>query len=173
MKQEDGFTLLELLVTLAVAAILAAVAVPGLRQFVTSTRASTQTNTLLTGLQRARSQAVNKPAMVTICPSVDGTACQGNNWNRGWIIRISKSDGQQRARVAQVGNPMSDGTTLLNPSSAPERIEFTPAGAITSRRQFIGLQVGKGASAELRCITISPAGESRVEAVGQQVACSS
>lgn len=167
--RHGGFTLLELLVTLAVAAVLMSVAVPAFSQFVTSTRASTQANALLAGLQRARSQAVNMPSLVTICPSADGIACQGNAWNRGWIVKTAGAGAN--APVVQVGNQMSDQTTLVNPSNAPDRIQFTPAGAIRSQRQFIGLRVGSGESAERRCITISPAGEARVAPVGQPSGC--
>lgn len=173
VKQPNGFTLLELLVTLAVAAVLISVAVPAFSQFVVSNRAATQANALLAGLQHARSQAVNAPSMVTICPSADGIACQGKAWNRGWIVKTTGAGANdpQAAPVVQIDNGMSEQTRLMNPSNVAERIEFTPSGAITSQRQFIGLRVGSGESAELRCITISPAGEARVEPVGQPSGC--
>jgi type IV fimbrial biogenesis protein FimT len=80
-----GFTFLELLITLAIAAIVMAFAVPALSQFIQNDRLTTQINTLVSHLALARSQAVTRNQQVILCPSQNQTSCAGT-WNGGWIL---------------------------------------------------------------------------------------
>ncbi len=83
-----GFTLLELMVTLAVAAIVLSVAIPGFGGFIQNNRAVTHTNDLVTALNLGRSEATRRGAPVLLCSSSDGETCSGSNdWSSGWIIR--------------------------------------------------------------------------------------
>jgi type IV fimbrial biogenesis protein FimT len=82
-----GFTLLELMMTLTIAAILMAIAVPSFRYVTTANRASSEINALLGDLQMARAEALREGVFVTICASIDGATCAGATaWNTGWIV---------------------------------------------------------------------------------------
>jgi type IV fimbrial biogenesis protein FimT len=82
-----GFTMLELMITLSIAAILLAVAVPSYQSVMVQSRLTTQANELMTALHYARSEAVKRGVRVTICKSSDGTACtSGGSWQDGWLI---------------------------------------------------------------------------------------
>jgi type IV fimbrial biogenesis protein FimT len=84
-----GFTMIELLVTIAVAAILTALAVPSFNSFVLNDRDIGQANSLVTSFNYARSEAVKQdlPAGITVCPSSDGNTCSGTAaWSGGWIV---------------------------------------------------------------------------------------
>lgn len=84
-----GFTLLELLITIVVAGILLAIAMPAFNSFVQNDRDSTQINTLVSSLNYARSEAVrrNTSAGVEVCPSGGGNVCNvGATWSQGIVV---------------------------------------------------------------------------------------
>jgi type IV fimbrial biogenesis protein FimT len=81
-----GFTLIELMVTVAVLALLAAVAAPAMIMLLNSNRLSSTAGELTAALQLARAEAVRRSAPVTLCGSTDGVNCtNGANWT-GWAI---------------------------------------------------------------------------------------
>lgn len=85
--KESGFTLIELMVTIAVAAILLMVAVPSFKEMIDNNRLVTQVNALTTSLAVARSEAIQRSVQVTVCKSANLTACTtSGNWEQGWII---------------------------------------------------------------------------------------
>lgn len=85
MKQ-NGFTLLELMITLSVAAILLTVAVPSFTTMIKNNRIAVQTNDLLADLALARGEAAKRGVRVGICISSNGTSCTGTNWALGRLI---------------------------------------------------------------------------------------
>jgi type IV fimbrial biogenesis protein FimT len=86
-----GVTLIELLVTLAVMAVLTVIAMPSLTNSIRSNRVSTSSNALLADLSYARTEAVNRGLIVSVCPSVDGQNCSGTTtYDTGWIVYTYK-----------------------------------------------------------------------------------
>jgi len=81
-----GFTLAELMITISIASILLAVAVPSYQSLMQGSRLTTQANEFMTALHYARSEAVKRGMRVTICKSADGATCNGDSWQDGWII---------------------------------------------------------------------------------------
>jgi len=81
-----GFTLVELMITISIASILLAVAVPGYQSLMKGSHLATQANQFMTALHYARSEAVKRGMRVTICKSADGATCNGDNWQDGWLI---------------------------------------------------------------------------------------
>ena len=82
-----GFSLLELMFTLAVASILVTVGVPGFVDIVRNNRAAANANEMVTALSIARSEAIRRGARVSICRSADQAACAGT-WTDGWIVFV-------------------------------------------------------------------------------------
>lgn len=84
---EQGFTLLELLIAIAVAAILLAVAVPSYQSLVQRNSLTANVNDLVGDLNYARSEAVTRGQDVYICSSNDQSSCNaGTDWSKGWVI---------------------------------------------------------------------------------------
>lgn len=85
--RDAGFTLVELMVTVVVAAILLAVGVPSFRELIQNNRLATATNEVVATLHLARSEAVKGNARVTVCKSANGTSCvTSGNWSQGWLV---------------------------------------------------------------------------------------
>jgi type IV fimbrial biogenesis protein FimT len=85
-----GVSLLELLVVIAVAAILMSVATSSYKSITLSSRISGEINGLLGDMQYARSEAIKQGQNVVVCVSTDGVNCMLNNysWNEGWIVFV-------------------------------------------------------------------------------------
>ena len=83
-----GFTLIELMVTMAIAVILLMVAVPSFTRTIHNNRVSSASNALLTSLSYARAEAVARGTIVSICPSTDGFNCtaKGKAYESGWLV---------------------------------------------------------------------------------------
>ena len=89
-KRQSGFTLLELMITLAVAAILSVLAYPSMRDFMRRNRAVEQSNSMQSNLQSARGQAAATRTYVSICPlaAVGGNTCDttDGDYANGWLV---------------------------------------------------------------------------------------
>ena len=90
MNKNHGFTLIELIVTLAVFGIVISMAAPSMSGFIDSNRRAAQVNTFVSALNLARSEAVKRNNNVTVCTRNDaGTACDATkNWDSGWLVFI-------------------------------------------------------------------------------------
>jgi type IV fimbrial biogenesis protein FimT len=82
-----GFTLIEMMVTLAVMVVLAMIAVPAFHNLTRRGQVARASNTLLADLDYARMEAVNRGLIVSLCPSTDGVTCQTTTtYDTGWMI---------------------------------------------------------------------------------------
>lgn len=81
-RRHSGFTLVELLITVAVLAVVSAVAIPRFGDMVARNRIAGTTNELVGFIHLARAEAVGTHSRVVICPTTNGTSCSGNEWRR-------------------------------------------------------------------------------------------
>ena len=102
----SGFTLVELMVTVAVLAIISAIAFPSFTSLMNSNRLAGAANDLVGDLQYARSEAIRRNSRITVCASSDVTTCAGGagGW-QSWIVMVDNpapaADGSVAGRSCQ------------------------------------------------------------------------
>jgi len=102
MKKYSGFTILELMITLAVVAVVTSFAIPAMGQFIKNDRLTTQINTLVSHLAYARSEAVTRNQQTVLCARSSDTAC-GSEWKNGWLLFVdANSNGTLDAATDEI-----------------------------------------------------------------------
>jgi type IV fimbrial biogenesis protein FimT len=132
-----GFTLIELIVTIAVGAILAGMAVPSFREFAANNRLTSQVNALIGDLNVARSEALKRNRCISLT-ATDSTV-DTNEWGRGgWTFGVDANcdgaiDAGGQLRVSQVSSTLGSIDSVENVAS----IRFQPSGFLaTTALQF-------------------------------------
>ena len=110
-RPRHGFTLVELMVTLAVAAILLGIGVPSFAGAIKNARLSTPWSELRQSLLLARSEAVKGSHVVAVCARASDTAC-GTDWDDGWLVYIEDPSGTAgtvgSGTVLRISEPVHD-----------------------------------------------------------------
>ena len=165
--KQPGFTLIELIITLAIAAILMAVAIPSFQSFVLNNRISAQANDFMASIGLTRSEAVKRATRVTICKSANGTSCAtAGSWAQGWIVFIDGStaglvDGIDA--VLQVRGPLEGANTFAGTGSSVSFVAYEATGYMTALPGRIALCPPSPAAVEGRDIVITNTGRARVQ----------
>ena len=132
-----GFTLLELMVTLLVLAVVLAIALPNFGGVIRSNRVATTSNEFMAAVAYARSEAMRNNRGAVICPSTNGQAC-GGTWADGWIVWADRNgNGLQEATET----PLRVQGRLVK-QTAPDNtaIRFSPRGTVISGPATVVLQ---------------------------------
>jgi len=93
---ENGFTIIELMLAIAVAGILLVIAIPSFNGLLQGKQLVGQASEVSSALSYARSEAIARANDVIICSSTDGASCKDadvGNWSTGWIIFTGPADG--------------------------------------------------------------------------------
>ncbi|WP_428634252.1 GspH/FimT family pseudopilin [Sedimenticola sp.] len=137
MKKDCGFTLLELIVVMAIGAILTVLAVPPMITALQDNRLTTQMNQIAGLLTYARKEAVSRRTTVSACATSNGAACNTVNWEAGILIFVgdaATTPTPAAADTLKVIGDLSDQITIRRQSNT----DVVPAGFNNGYLRFSG-----------------------------------
>ena len=149
-----GFTIVELVVTVAVLAILLAIAAPSFKEIMLGTKLTSQANSLMASAHLARGEAIKRNQPVRLCASSDGASCAGA-WEQGWIV-ITAAD-----TVIQHQQALPSGLQVIQ-TRGDSILSFSPTGVGTETAQLTICQSDPIGSQE-RVVSISTTGAATVK----------
>jgi type IV fimbrial biogenesis protein FimT len=168
-RSQRGFTLVELVVVLAITVVLAAGAAPSFRELLDAARMRTVTSDFVSALHVARSEAIKRRTRVALCRSSDGVTCAATgDWSQGWIMFHDIDNDTERdphEDLVQRAHATPGGLRLAGNQPVARYISFTPTG--TTRSSGGAFQAGTVSlcnvlSGDSREIVINNVGRLRV-----------
>lgn len=176
-NRHAGLTLVELMVTLAVAIILLAAGVPMFSGMAASNRATTQANTFVAGFKLARSEAVKRGSEVSVCsvadPAADPPVCGSNaNWRNGLIVftdngTVGTIDGvDERIKVftnSIAGSVVATTGAFVRFGPQGDVMTMTANPACSGSGTCLQLSETEASAGYIRCLNVMQSGQVRLE----------
>lgn len=140
-RHGTGFTIIELMISISVLALLLSIGVPAFTDIIRSNRVSAQTNDLVGGLNLARAEAAKRGLPVAVCAAdAARNACAGvatANWTNGWLIFTDRTgdvglyDGMDE--LLETSEAIGEGMTVTSNNAGFARFfpGSTPAPEVT------------------------------------------
>lgn len=159
--RQNGFTLMELMFTIAVAAIVLTIGVPGFMGFIDNNRTVTHTNDLVTALNLGRSEATRRGLPIVVCSSDDGAACSAStDWSEGFVVRTGAGE------VLRTWPKRSGGAGVIT-GNVPQ-VQFLARGSVAGTAPEFEIRLDKCAG-ELQGRDVAVNGAGRISVI--RVAC--
>ena len=128
MNKQSGFTLIELMVTISILAILLGIGVPSFRTMIEESRIRSVSTDIVRALELARSEAVKRGTPITLCASSDQATCSGT-WVNGWLVKDNAVAANPPLRVWPAAR---QGVAIAVPGS----VVYDALGGVANARCF-------------------------------------
>jgi type IV fimbrial biogenesis protein FimT len=142
LKRHKGFTLIELMITVAIAAIVLAIAIPSFTSQIANNRSAALGEDFATAVNFVRSEAVKRRARISLCASSNGTSCTGT-WTQGFIAFVDTAVADTAAApivgtVLKVWRPSNAGAviTVSRGAANPTFFRYTSLGTLALITNF-------------------------------------
>lgn len=131
MKKYSGYTLIELIVVIAVAGVLLGIGLPQMKVYFQGNRMVTNVNGLVASFGLARSEAAKRGVRVTVCKSSTGNtaspACStSDNWQDGWLVFVEDATGAARGTVGKYEAASGDVLIKVQGAVEGDNVTITP-----------------------------------------------
>lgn len=141
MKKQTGFTLIELIVAVAILGIMASIAVPNYGSFIRRSQQSSAYNNLVGTISLARIEAVKRSRVITLCVSSNQTSCDAatsENWAAGWIVFVDENgDGTVQTGDDVLTAEQDIPGSLKITSDFGSFLSIAPRGRLRNRGSFV------------------------------------
>lgn len=164
-----GLTLIELLTVIAITAILAVMALPSFNDLLRRQEINGQANALFSMLYLARSEAIKRNSVVTICKSNDGQNC-GGNWSTGWLMFADQNKdgsldaGETIITLGQISEKIAVNWTAFGSNNY---IRFTPRGMTLAQNGTFTVCPENADESLARAVVISKTARVRIPPAGE------
>jgi type IV fimbrial biogenesis protein FimT len=131
---ESGFTLIELMVTVVLAGTVLTVGVPSFREMIQQNRVAAASNSFVTALHYARSEAIRRGLAVSVCRSADSSSCAAaGGWEQGWIVftdsaALPRGTVDAGEEVLKAARALTTGLTLRGNANVASHVSFLASG---------------------------------------------
>ena len=153
-QTQNGFTLVEMLVTLSIVGILTAIAAPSFTSLIASQNIRISASMLQSSLLQARSEAIKRNTVVTVSPN-------GGQWASGWTVTVL-SGGEV---VSSNNNSTQAVITAGTSTTLPANVQYNNAG-----RPSVGggstFKLSSSATSDIRCLNVNLSGMPMITASG-------
>ena len=178
MAKIRGFTLVELLVVISVAAVLTALVAPSFGRLIQSGGVSSDVNTFLADIRFARSEAVRRGTLVVMChsasPEAAAPTCNaGTEFKTGWIVfedRDNSGDYNNAEPLLRQQGPLSRSSGIVDSSASATKFHFIATGRLRSANDATTITFnpssGSGDATLQRVVCVSASGRARVAGDG-------
>lgn len=175
--------MVELLVVVAVATVLASLALPSFQSFMVRRSVQAAADVLVSDLRYARSEALKRSARVIVCNSLDGASCMAlcnpavpnvcaptASWQGGWIV-FADTNGNGAldvGEVLRVQDALLGVASIASANPANDRLQFTylPGGYTRASSQTFVVTPADGSANAVRVVCVSNQGRALVRAAG-------
>lgn len=162
MANKRGYTLIELMITVALIAIVLTLAVPEFRTLLQNNRSITTASNLKASMQHARSEALKRGTFVSLCPQARNFTACGSDWTQGWIVFTNPDENTSfsGSEVLIRTYPATDTSMNFSFNQSSTLITFRPNGmaATVSSGQQITVDATGCVGPARRVISVSATG---------------
>lgn len=140
MRRERAFTMIELMIVIALIATLTAMVAPSFNEIVKNNRLSSQANDFIASIHLARSEAIKRNQNVFLCRSADGTSCAtSGGWEQGWVVfvDINNNTTLDAGEELRIYPALAGGNTLRPTNNFVNSVQFVPRGFVSNIGTFI------------------------------------
>lgn len=164
-----GFTLVELMVTLVLAALLTMIAIPSFISQLRGWQRDSATKAFAAHIQLARSTAIKTSRRVVMCSSVNGTTCENaNEWRTGWLVFIdlNNDDALDAEDNVLATRGVSNGLNTMQTNNSVRRLIFMPNGLMASTATTLQV-IPAGSDLKMNEVVLNRVGRPYVKATDQ------
>ena len=179
-SRTGGFSLIELMVTIAVAGVLTAVAAPSVTKLFKANRVQSEASSFVGDLMMARTEAVKRGQNVSACVSSDGSTClTTNTWQSGWIVFSDPAAGcagvTNTTPVLRVRKAFAGSDTFIASSASSTCVTFNREGFTSNlgtATVTFTLHTSDTLAVATRCVTVDLGGRLVTRKAGEVASCS-